>query len=190
MKKTTYLFFTTLVAMSHSLYGQGSIYLELKPLQFISSGYAATVHYAINKQWYVGVSVFESELADFLESSAFDIDGDDEITIIQNFSYNVSLRYFFKESGKGLWLGLPLGVETFDFEADDTDDRATDYQMIYSGPRIGYLAHLFNSEFYVLGELAAIVPLSRNDRTLVEKTAIEGRSFFPLPGFAIGYRFR
>lgn len=167
------------------------IYLELEPLQFVSSGFSIVGHYALNGQWQVGTNVFASELSDGFNDLVFDFDESIDLLANQNLGINVSVRYFLdKEKGnKGWVVSLPIGYERWTLE-DGNTNLEVDYDFWYISPRIGYLWHPFKKErFYVLVEAAAILPIRTDGEVALGASGIELNSFIPLPGLGLGFRF-
>lgn len=167
------------------------IYIELKPFQFISGGYSVVGHYALNDQWHVGANVFASELSEGLHELVFNFDEAIALQANQNLAINVSFRYFLnKEKGAKGWVAsVPLGYERWTL-TDNNIDQEVAYEYWYLSPRIGYLWYPFKKErFYVIGEVIGVVPIITDGEVDLGPSGIELRSFIPIGGLGLGYRF-
>ncbi|MEO1254812.1 MAG: hypothetical protein AAFY41_08005 [Bacteroidota bacterium] len=167
------------------------IYLELEPLQFASSGFSIVGHYALNNRWQIGTNVFASELSEGFNDLVFDFDESIDLLATQNFGINLSIRYFLNEENgnKGWVVSFPVGYEQWTLE-DRNTNLEEDYNFWYISPRIGYLWYPIKKErFYILGEVAAILPLSTDGEVNIGSSEIEINPFIPLPGLGLGFRF-
>ena len=167
------------------------IYLELEPLQFVSSGFSIVGHYSLNNRWQIGTNIFASELSEGLNDLVFDFNESIDLLATQNLGINLSVRYFLNEEkgNKGWVVSLPLGYERWTVE-DRNTNLERDYNFWYLGPRIGYLWYPFKKErFYILGEAAVIVPISTDGEINLGASGIEVNPFIPLPGLGLGFRF-
>ena len=166
-------------------------YVELEPLQFFSGGYSVVGHVAVGERWQVGANVFASELGEGLSDLAFaGVDDDLALGASQDLGVNVSARYFFRPGHRGWVASLPVGYETWTLADEDTGREIDGYEFWYLGPRVGYLWYPFARQgLYVLGEAVAILPLARDAPAALSGRSVEIRSFVPLPGLGIGWRF-
>lgn len=180
--------------LSGTLYGQSQaykkFYVELEPLQFLSSGFSVVGHYALNQRTQVGFNVFNSTLGEGLNDLVWDIEGTPNLEARQSLGINLSVRYFLGTAKKheGWVVSLPLGYETWELRDKDAGS-SVDYDFIYLGPRIGYLWAPGESGFYLLAEAVAIVPVIRDEEVSLGSGLVEINPFVPFPGLGIGWRF-
>ncbi|MEM6698104.1 MAG: hypothetical protein AAF599_06895 [Bacteroidota bacterium] len=193
MKK--YLIILTLTLITLSAYSQEKrvpkIYVELKPLQFLSGGYSVVGHYALNDRWQLGANVFSSELSNAFNQLGFDYD-DAIIDLMasQDFAINFSFRYFLNKQHphKGWQLSLPVGYETWTLKDQNTDTEVS-YEFWNISPRIGYLWYPLKRErFYILSEAVFAIPIISEGAVQLGNSSIQSNAIVPIPSIGLGIR--
>ncbi|MEM6842924.1 MAG: hypothetical protein AAF632_11915 [Bacteroidota bacterium] len=192
----SYLIIVLLTLISFSSYSQEKrepkIYIELKPLQFLSGGYSVVGHYALNDHWHVGANVFASELSEGFNQIGFDYDDATiDLRASQDFAINFSFRYFLSKQHpyKGWQLSLPFGYETWTLKDQNTDTEVT-YEFWNISPRIGYLWYPFRKErFYIMAEAVFAIPFVSDEGVQLGNSTIKSNPIVPIPSIGLGYRF-
>ncbi len=193
MKK--HLIILTLTLITFSAHSQEKrvprIYVELKPLQFLSGGYSVVGHYALNDRWHIGANVFASELSDAFNQIGFDYDDAIiDLRASQDFAINFSFRYFLNKQHphKGWQLSLPVGYETWILKDRNTDTEIT-YEFWNISPRIGYLWYPFKMErFYIMSEVVFAIPLISEGEVQLGNSTIKSNAIVPIPSIGLGIR--
>lgn len=192
----SYLVIVLLTLISFGSYSQEKrepkIYIELKPLQFLSGGYSVVGHYALNDRWHVGANVFASELSEAFNQIGFDYDDATiDLKASQDFAINFSFRYFLNKQHphKGWQLSLPFGYETWTLKDQNTDTEVT-YEFWNISPRIGYLWYPFKKErFYIMAEAVFAIPFVSDEGVQLGNSTIKSNPIVPIPSIGLGYRF-
>ncbi|MEM6630859.1 MAG: hypothetical protein AAF694_14355 [Bacteroidota bacterium] len=190
-----YLIIIALTLLSFSSYSQQKrdpkIYIELKPLQFVSGGYSVVGHYAINPRWHVGTNIFASELSEAFNQIGFDYDDEAiDLNASQDFAINFSFRFFLNKQHphKGWQLSLPFGYETWTLTDRNTDAEVT-YEFWNISPRIGYLWYPFKKErFYIMTEAVFAIPLISDGEVQLGNSSIKSNTIVPIPSIGLGVR--
>ncbi|MEO1437666.1 MAG: hypothetical protein AAFV80_19160 [Bacteroidota bacterium] len=191
----SYLILVVLALVSFNAYAQEKrepkIYMELKPLQFLSGGYSVVGHYALNDRWHVGANVFASELSSAFNRLGFNYDADIiDLKASQDFAINFSFRYFLnkKHPHKGVQVSTALGYETWTLQDQNTESEVT-YNFWAISPRIGYLWYPLKKErFYIMSEAVFAIPIVSNGEVQLGNSTIKSNPIVPIPSIGLGVR--
>ena len=190
-----YVVIVVFVLLSLSAYAQekrgANIYIELKPLQFVSGGYSVVGHYAIHPRWQVGTKIFASQLSEAFNQLGFDYDeATIDLSASQDFAINFSFRFFLNKQHphKGWQVSLPFGYETWTLTDRNTDAEVT-YEFWNISPRIGYLWYPFKQErFYLMSEAVFAIPLISDGEVPLGDASIQSNTIVPIPSIGLGVR--
>ena len=192
-----YLIIVVLILLSFDAYSQEkrdpNIYIELKPLQFLSGGYSVVGHYALNDRWQVGTNIFASQLSEAFNQLGFNYDDEAiDLSASQDFAINFSFRFFLSKEHphKGWQVSLPFGYETWTLTDRSTDAEVT-YEFWNISPRIGYLWYPFRlkqERFYIMSEAVFAIPIISEGEVPLGSASIRSNPIVPIPSIGLGVR--
>ncbi|WP_430909299.1 hypothetical protein [Maribacter sp. 2-571] len=169
-------------------------YLELRPIQFLLSGYSVVGHYAVSERSQLGLNVFVATLSEGITDFVWDTQGVLDLEAKQDIVLSVSYRYFLnKNKPQHNWfMGSAIGAEFYTL-TNLNDSQQIPYTFFFVAPRIGYKWHPFTAklpQLYVVGEAVVVFPIF-DDGTVPFNSGATAQigSVLPSPLVGIGIQF-